>query len=271
MSAVEKIDDKSLILLAETLQLSRLRNIFLSFRACRALSDMGVETIAGSLPSSVTLLKLDFADCEISDASLDALSNQLSTFSGIGVIQVNLQSCQVTEASVSRFVSKLPKSLRGAKLNLSGTAVSQEIQKICRRLPTMKSWMPSRTSTNIVKTQNYAQSIQEPERIGLTLQSVDLFLHRGQVQSISLPAVKATRGHKLSWLEAMYPSATDEEVKRLNKAFSEPHVRQYKPLLPKVAGVARESSSLCSLARPECMYSRPRTTHQGFSEPIWCP
>ncbi|CAK9012170.1 unnamed protein product [Durusdinium trenchii] len=50
VSAVEKINDKSLILLAETLELSRLRNIFLSFRSCRALSDVGVEAVAGALP-----------------------------------------------------------------------------------------------------------------------------------------------------------------------------------------------------------------------------
>lgn len=270
VSAVEKINDKSLILLAETLELSRLRNIFLSFRSCRALSDVGVEAVAGALPPSVTLLKLDFADCDISDVSLDALSSQLSHFQEIGVIQVNLQGCQVTETSVARFVSKLPRSLRGAKLNLSGTPLPQEIQKICRRLPTMRSWVPSKPSANAFSSTQTCNNSAQEQRSGLALESIDLFLHRGQVQSVSLPAVKAIRGHKLSWLETMYPSATDEEMKRLSRAFSEPHVRQFKALLPKVASLTRGGSSVNS-ARPECMYSRPRTSYNGFSEPIWYP
>lgn len=98
-------------------------------------------------------------------------------------------------------------------------------------------------------------------RNGLKLHSVDLFLHRGQIQSVSPPKAKPVM-KELTWLD--YPDA-----KRLRRAFSEPHVRQHKPLLPKVAQAPKDTG--WSMTRPECMFSKPRTTYQGFTEPIWYP
>ena len=97
-------------------------------------------------------------------------------------------------------------------------------------------------------------------RNGLKLHSVDLFLHRGQIQSM-VPKEKV-KVKELTWLD--YPDAA-----RLRRAFSEPHLRQHKPLLPKVAQAPKDGG--WSMSRPECMFSRPRTTYQGFSEPIWYP
>lgn len=194
ISGVEKIGDKSMMLLAEALEISRIKNLFLSFRSCRALSDVGVQAIVNALPSSVTLLKMDLGDCEISDASVDALSSQLQHMQHLGVIQVNLHGCQeVTETSISRFVGKLPWTLRGAKLDLSDTCLPKDIQRICRRLTTMRSWMPSKPQSQIKNptSTNFVQL--EPEKVGLELQSVDLFLHRGVVQNVS-PLLSKSQG-----------------------------------------------------------------------------
>lgn len=268
VSGVEKIGDKSMLLLAETLEISSLKNIFLSFRSC-GLSDAGVQAIVAALPCSVTLLKMDLGDCEISDVSVDALSSQLQYMQTLGVIQINLQGCQqLTEASIARFVAKLPCTLRGARIDLSNTCVPKETQRVCRRLTTMRTWVPSKPAQkNKASACSLApKSKDEDEKIGLALQSLDLFLHRGIVQNVP-PAVKATRGNKLLWLEKLCPS---DEVKGMSRTFSEPHMRQFKPLLPSVVHPAK-GCAIALMARPECMYSRPRTSHNGKSEPIWYP
>eukprot|EP00438_Fugacium_kawagutii_P021887 Skav219752 [mRNA] locus=scaffold569:211421:214202:- [translate_table: standard] len=269
VSGVEKIGDKSMLLLAETLEISSLKNVFLSFRSC-GLSDAGVQAIVAALPCSVTLLKMDLADCEISDVSVDALASQLQHMPNLGVIQVNLQGCQLlTEASIARFVAKLPWTLRGARIDLSNTGVAKETQKVCRRLTTMRTWVPTKPTPNQNKTSGGGSSApkskDEDEKMGLALQSLDLFLHRGVVQSVP-PAVKDTRGNKLLWLQKL----CSDEVKGMSRTFSEPHMRQFKPLLPSVVHPAK-GCAIALMARPECMYSRPRTSHNGKSEPIWYP
>ena len=100
VSAIEKISDKSLLMLAQTLELSRIKNLFLSFRSCTSVTDVGIEAIAGALPDSLTLLKLDLADCNISDASVDALAGRLQLLPEIGVIQAggNLGSVSAKHA-----------------------------------------------------------------------------------------------------------------------------------------------------------------------------
>lgn len=271
ISGVEKIGDKSMILLAETLEISTIKNLFLSFRSCKGVSDAGVQAIIGALPSSVTLLKLDLGECEISDATVDALTYQLQYMPHLGVIQINLQGCQqITETSVYRLVARLPSTLRGAKLNLSDTCLPKEIQRICRRLTTMRSWIPPKQAQSQIKTPTCrAQLGSNDEKTGLALQSVDLFLHRGIVQSVSPPAVKATRGNKPSWLDTFSPTSEEEE-KRLSRTFSEPYMRQLKPILPSVVQPTR-GCAVSLMGRPECMYSRPRTSYNGKSEPIWYP
>ena len=178
--------------------------------------------------------------------------------------KVSLQGCQeVTEASVARFAGKLPRSLKGAKLDVCDTSVPKEVQRLCRRLPTMRGWMPHQKAAQAPATTSCGPA--PVVKVGLTLESLDLFLHRGHV---SRSAAHLNLALKAKGVKVKAPKAPEPE--RTGRAFSEPYLRQFKALLPKVARPAK-GNAIALMAQPECMYSRPRTTHNGFSEPIWFP
>ena len=281
LSIVEYLSDKSLLALAEMLNdLVSLKNLLLSFRGCKSITDSGVVAVVEGLPP-VTLLKLDFAFLQISNETVDALAHRMQVMSELGVMHINLQGCQdISEASVGHLVQMLPSSLKGAKLNLCDTPLPMNIQKLCRRLTTMRKW-PLKPSPAFAKESRAAPVVQESadvgtEKPGLALRSLDLFVRRGCVdpRPPARPEARTSQGRRDGWQEKvmsmMSMPYSDEEQRRLRRTFSEPYQRQFRALLPKVAHQAK-GSSIAAMANPECMFSRPRTTHSGFSEPVWYP
>ncbi|CAE7266599.1 FBL4 [Symbiodinium sp. CCMP2592] len=283
LSVVEYLSDKSLLALAEMLNdLCSLKHLLLSLKGCKSITDAGVVAIQEGLPR-VTLLKLDFAFCNISDESIESLANRMKSMPDLCVMHISFHGCQnISEASVGHLVQVLPSSLKGAKLNLCDTPLPMTIQKHCRRLVTMRAWMPFKLSaagkespgpgSQDVPASAASDGTDKP---GLTLRSLDLFVRRGFVQEArpakgprppEAKALKATAGG----LRDLWQRASEEEERRLRRTFSEPYKRPLKALLPKVVHRAK-GSNIASMAHPECMFSRPRTTHGGFSEPVWCP
>eukprot|EP00439_Symbiodinium_sp_Y106_P041870 s1964_g5.t1 len=283
LSVVEYLSDKSLLALAEMLNdLCSLKHLLLSLKGCKSITDSGVIAIQEGLPP-VTLLKLDFAFCNISDESIESLANRMKSMPDLCVMHISFHGCQnISEASVGHLVQVLPSSLKGAKLNLCETPLPMTIQKHCRRLVTMRAWMPFKLSaagkespgpgSQDVPASAASDGTDKP---GLTLRSLDLFVRRGFVQEArpakgprppEAKALKATAGG----LRDLWQRASEEEERRLRRTFSEPYKRPLKALLPKVVHRAK-GSNIASMAHPECMFSRPRTTHGGFSEPVWCP
>lgn len=175
----------------------------------------------------------------------------------------------------------LPSSLKGAKLNLCETPLPLTIQKHCRRLVTMRAWMPFKPFVSAVKeVPGPGQDVPGGTEKGLTLRSLDLFVRRGLVQTTAgkarlqarpgPPEAKALKALSAGRDRDLWQRASEEEERRLRRTFSEPYQRPLKALLPKVVHRAK-GSNIASMAHPECMFSRPRTTHGGFSEPVWCP
>ncbi|CAE6972086.1 unnamed protein product [Symbiodinium sp. CCMP2456] len=270
LSVVEYLSDKSLLALAEM------------------LNDLCVVAILEGLPP-VTLLKLDFAFCNISDESIESLATRVKSMPDLCVMHISFHGCQnISEASVGHLVQVLPSSLKGAKLNLCETPLPLTIQKHCRRLVTMRAWMPFKPFVSAVKEVPGPSTSDVPggTEKGLSLRSLDLFVRRGLVQTTGgkarlqarpgppgppeAKALKALTGGAWRDRDLWQRAASEEEERRLRRTFSEPYQRPLKSLLPKVVHRAK-GSSIASMAHPECMFSRPRTTHGGFSEPVWCP
>ncbi|CAE7191994.1 unnamed protein product [Symbiodinium sp. KB8] len=282
LSVVEYLSDKSLLALAEMLNdLCSLKHFLLLLKGCKSITDSGVVAILEGLPP-VTLLKLDFAFCNISDESIESLANRVKSMPDLCVMHISFHGCQnISEASVGQLVQVLPSSLKGAKLNLCETPLPLTIQKHCRRLVTMRAWMPFKPFVSAVKeVPGPGQDVPGGTEKGLTLRSLDLFVRRGLVQTTAgkarlqarpgPPEAKALKALSAGRDRDLWQRASEEEERRLRRTFSEPYQRPLKALLPKVVHRAK-GSNIASMAHPECMFSRPRTTHGGFSEPVWCP
>ena len=300
LSFVEYLTDKSLLALAEMLNdLCSLKNLLLAFKGCKSVTDSGVTAVVEGLPS-VTLLKLDLAFCNISDETIESLASRVHSMIDLGVLHISFQGCQnISEVSTAHLVHVLPISLKGAKLNLCETPLPMNVQKLCRRLATMRTWTwtaPLRASSSLKDSKESKESKeshgpQEPplpqdsnisnisnsvdicaDKPGLALRSLDLFVRRGFVQEPRMPRSRPeASGRESLWEKIAARTVTsDEDEARLRRTFSEPYKRPLKALLPKVAHRAK-GSSIASMANPECMFSRPRTTHSGFSEPVWYP
>ena len=105
---MEYLSDKSLLALAEMLNdLCSLKHLLLSLKGCKSITDSGVIAIQEGLPP-VTLLKLDFAFCNISDESIESLANRMKSMPDLCVMHISFHGCQnISEASVGHLVQVL--------------------------------------------------------------------------------------------------------------------------------------------------------------------
>jgi len=265
LSAVEYLNDKSLVALAEMFNdLGSLKNLLMSFKGCKSISDAGVVAVLEGLPS-VSLLKLDFGFCNVSDSCVEVLANRMQGMLEAVVMHISFQGCQdITVPAVAHLVQILPATLKGAKINVFDTPLPKYVQSQCRRLASIRAWAQTMQPVSAWTPPARIQPALEPsnDKPGISLRSLDLVVHNGRVQD-SRPASQ-TVGHRPPWQEKM----NSEEEHRISRTFSAPFRRDFKALLPKVA---HKSYSVTSMAHAECMFSRPRTTHLGFSEPVWYP
>ena len=205
---MEYLNDKNLLILAEMLNdLGSLKNLLLSFKCCKSISDAGVVAVVEGLPA-VTLLKLDLAFCNITDDTIESLASRMNIMPELGVMHISLQGCQdITEAAIRHLVQVLPSSLKGAKLNLCDIPLPMSLQKLCRRLPTMRAWAPLKPIPISTQSRGNAE-VQEAstEKPGLSLKSLDLFVRRGFVQdpkhSRARAEAKPGSGRESPWQEA---------------------------------------------------------------------
>ncbi|CAE8631062.1 unnamed protein product, partial [Polarella glacialis] len=122
----------------------KLKNLYLCFKGCQAVGDVGLEVLASRLPKELVVLKLDLGGCEgISNQGVEAIADSVAVMKCLNAFHASFQDCgHVGESAAARLVQRLPASLHGAKVNLIGTAVSPHIAKTCRRLVSMREWMP---------------------------------------------------------------------------------------------------------------------------------
>lgn len=279
-SGLDGLGDGDVDYIANVLKCGKLRNLFLTFKGCRFLCDAAVETLAPKLPKSLTQLELDFAENDITAAGVDALGASLPLLTELVVMHASFQDCPgINEAPAARFAQRLPSCLQGAKLNVMGTMVPPNIQKICRRLETMRAWMPPPERLKGFGSKDKAAAGQQgngqkEKKAGLQLRSVEMHLHRGLVQPlvVQLAATGSPTGSpKIASSPKPPPRSPGQSLDRHGRSFSEPWIRPMKPILPKIAKPLRDSSltSFISGSHPESMFSRPRTVYNGFTEPHW--
>eukprot|EP00933_Yihiella_yeosuensis_P076260 TRINITY_DN8593_c2_g1_i1.p1 TRINITY_DN8593_c2_g1~~TRINITY_DN8593_c2_g1_i1.p1 ORF type:complete len:774 (+),score=112.82 TRINITY_DN8593_c2_g1_i1:133-2454(+) len=291
-TGLEGLRDTDLVALAEALIVTKVRTLNFVFKGCQLLSDEGVQAITKRFHPRLEALNLNFACCEkITDESLDHISDRFVDLTSLSALLISFEDCpEIAEASVSRFARRLPLSLTGAKLNLAGTGVSADVQKICRRLPTMREWMPLRQPSKLSTTNNSlndttrSKGSKTGKSPGLLLRSVDLYLPRGLHHGFVSPTAAANAHNTYSKAETRSssklkavtlqraPTADPEEPERpLSRAWSEPYIKPTKDLLPRIARPVRPIPSGIVGGHPESMFHRPRTSHNGHTEPHWCP
>lgn len=277
-SGLDGLGDGDVGCIADVLKCGKLRNLFLNFKACRFLCDAAVETLAPKLPKILTQLELDFAENDITAAGVDALGASLPLLTELVVLHASFQDCPgINEAPAARFAQRLPSSLQGAKLNVMGTTVPLNIQKICRRLETMRAWMPQperfrRLGSNDKATAGQQGNNQKEKKAALQLRSVEMLLHRGLVQPlVAQVAPGSLAGSPKVKPSPKLPPGTPGSLDRHGRSYSEPWIRPMKPVLPKIARPLKDASmtSLIAGSHPESMFSRPRTIYLGRSEPLW--
>eukprot|EP00930_Biecheleria_cincta_P037732 TRINITY_DN25928_c0_g1_i1.p1 TRINITY_DN25928_c0_g1~~TRINITY_DN25928_c0_g1_i1.p1 ORF type:complete len:736 (-),score=161.39 TRINITY_DN25928_c0_g1_i1:83-2290(-) len=277
-SGLDGLGDGDVGCIADVLKCGKLRNLFLNFKACRFLCDAAVETLAPKLPKTLTQLELDFAENDITAAGVDALGASLPLLTELVVLHASFQDCPgINEASAARFAQRLPSHLQGAKLNVMGTMVPFNIQKICRRLQTMRAWMPQPGRIRRLGSKDKAiagqqGNNQKEKKAGLQLRSVEMLLHRGLVQPLVVQVTPGSpAGSPKVKPSQKPPSGSPGSLDRHGRSYSEPWIRPMNPVLPKIAKPLKDPSmtSLISGSHPESMFSRPRTIYRGCSEPLW--
>jgi len=276
-SGLENLGDSDVSAIADVLKFGKLRHLYLSFKCCIGLCNLGITSLVTQLPKTLTVLNLDFSDCGmISDEAVDEIAASLYTLPDLAALLVNVSGCpMITEASASRFVKALPNSLRGAKLNLTGTKASHAVQKACRRLDSMRAWMPesgsskrsgSKTSDGTYGSLATGSKGQKGTRgAPLHLRSIELLFHRGHASEMG----GGGPGSRQPTPEGPSPRSSDGDTPHMGRSASEPWIRPMKPLLPKIARPEAVPTSMIAASHPESMFSRPRTNWNGLAEPIW--
>lgn len=283
---IDQLDNREVVALAKILP-RKLKNLSLSLQLCTRLENSGAIAIAEHLPENVTMLNLNFKGCEqLTNKGVDAIAGHLPP--ELLAFHMNLEDCShIGEASIARFVSRLPESLYGAKINLAGTAVSDQKCVICRRLDRMREWMPP-----VEKRKASIQSSKagdDKHAGGLRMEVIQRL--RSQAKAAASPQASSMGASGSGHDEAatLSPSASrrprgrpviQEETAlvdgsraslRMKRAISCPALKSLKPLKPFISRPVQPPASVYWTTSPDAMFSRPRTLFNGLTEPLWLP
>lgn len=142
VGGIENMDHRQVGTLAESFP-PRLMNLHLGLRGCPYFTSSGVQLLVLSLPAEMSMLSLNFSVCDqINNDAVRWLAFKMPCL--LKVLWIDLSDCvQVDDTSAILLLQRLPPTLKGVKIKLTGTRVSQPIQRAGRKLETIRRLLES--------------------------------------------------------------------------------------------------------------------------------